>query len=141
MGLLIDFFFLLLVLFLLFFLLLLLAFEFHGSVIDFFLTEEILTSFHLDILYSWLLLRWEGIILLLLDLGFLLLFEFDLFELGQKFVPVLVLQSWVFHKLSLDHELLNVVNGMNIFHSIYHDSSHYLYIFEPTYQTHCSSLN
>jgi hypothetical protein len=62
--------------------LLLFSFSFHRSLLNFFLTEEILTSLHFDIFKSRLLLGREGSIFLLLNCGFLFLLHFNLLEFG-----------------------------------------------------------
>lgn len=84
-------------------LLLSLAFDFHSSLLNFFLTQEVLTSLHLEVLDSRLLLRRERSVLFLFDGCFFLLFHLDLLELGQESIPVLVFEGGVLHQFSLNH--------------------------------------
>lgn len=115
---------LLLLLFLSLLLLLHLSLALHGSFLDFLLAEEVLSGLHLDILDSRLLLRWEGRVFLLLDGGFLFLFHLDLLEFGQESVPIFFLESLVLHEFTLDHELLDVIDRVDVLHGVYHDPPH-----------------
>lgn len=122
-------------------LLLHLSFALHGSLLDFLLTEEVLSGLHLDILDSRLLLGREGRVFLLLDGGFLFLFHLDLLEFWQEPVPIFLLKSLVLHELAFDHEFLDMIDGMDVLHGVYHDSPHDLYVLEATDQTDSSTLH
>jgi hypothetical protein len=133
---------LLLLLFLAAFAFLATTLEVQGAVLFFLLTQKILSSLHLDVLYPWLLFRREGRVLLLGSNRFLLfVFHFDLFEFGQKPVPVLAAELWVFGELTLDHELFDVVDGVDVFHSVDHDTPHHFYVLKPAYEADCTTLH
>ncbi len=97
-----------------------------------FAAEEVLPCFHLQVLFAGLLRRGErGVLVLLLALlGELLALNALLLEMGKEAVPVLVSDLWIFSELSLDHELLNVVDGVDVAHCVLHHPSHYLQILE-----------
>ena len=69
------------------------------------------------------------------------LLGFDLFELGEEPIPVLVLEGRVFHEFPLDHEFFDVVDGVNILHGVDDDPPHDLETLEPPNQTDCPSLH
>ena len=92
------------------------------------LAEEILTCHHLIVLLAQLLLGREGCVgSLLLGCDFLLLsFHILLFKVRQEAVPVLTGQLGVLSQLTLYHQLLNVVNWVNVLHGVEHNSAYSL---------------
>lgn len=55
-------------------------------------------------------------------LGRLLALDILWLELGEKSVPVFLLQCWVLRKLTLDHERFDMVDGMNVLDAVFHNS-------------------
>ena len=83
-------------------------------------TPQILTAVHL----ARLLGGWEGGVLGLLHNGSLLAFDVLLLELRQKAIPVFGGKVGVLCKLSLDHQCLDMVDGMNVFDAVLDYPSH-----------------
>ncbi|QFZ29642.1 hypothetical protein EJF18_60153 [Clavispora lusitaniae] len=88
------------------------------------LTQEVLTTLNSQINLSRSLCWWEWSVnlLLLLD-GSLLTCNVLLLEHGQESRPVLVGQLRVLSQLSLDHQFLDVIDGVHVLHAILHHSS------------------
>lgn len=82
------------------------------------LSQKVLSSFHLNILLSRSRLGWERSILFFLENFLLLFLKLDLFEFWQELIPILLFHIVVFHELSFDHELFDMIDGMDILHSI-----------------------
>mmetsp|Transcript_4236 Transcript_4236/g.16865 ORF Transcript_4236/g.16865 Transcript_4236/m.16865 type:complete len:262 (-) Transcript_4236:586-1371(-) len=81
--------------------------------------------------------RREHLVLLpLADLRGLLALDVLLLELGQEPVPALVRQRGVLRELALDHQLLDVVDGVHVFHAILDDLAHRLQPFPPAHARH-----
>ena len=69
--------------------------------------------------------RRVGRLLLLLQRLFALGQIFVL-KLGQESVPVLIAQLGILHQLTLDHQGLNVVDGVDVVHGVHYNLSHLL---------------
>lgn len=49
-----------------------------------------------------------------------------LFKLGrQKSVPIFFFQLFVLGKFAFDHELFNMINGMDVVHTVEHNTTHF----------------
>ena len=100
--------------------------------------QKVLPQLHLEIDLSRLLLgRERRVHLLLLLGGGLDLFAGDvsLLKRRQEPQPVLGGQLGLLGELSLDHELLDVVDGVDVHHTVLDDASHLLKALERTHGT------
>mmetsp|Transcript_1150 Transcript_1150/g.2073 ORF Transcript_1150/g.2073 Transcript_1150/m.2073 type:complete len:277 (+) Transcript_1150:848-1678(+) len=106
------------------------------------LAQEVFTALYLQVNLAWSLSRREWRVLLLLS-NHLRLLPLDvlLLELREKPIPRLVLQSLVLRQLSLDHQLLNMEDGVNILNAVLHNSPHNLQAFIRTHRRDRVSLN
>ena len=68
-------------------------------------------------------------------------FDVLFLELGKEPVPGLVRQSRVFRQFPLDHQLLDVVNGVHVFHAILNDLPHRFQTLPPTHAAHGVALH
>lgn len=91
--------------------------------------EEILATFNLQINLALFLRRWKWRVGLGRFVGDLVgsapLAQSFLLELGKESVPTFVLQSRVFGQFALDHQFFDVVDGVDVVHAIFDDSSHF----------------
>ncbi len=88
------------------------------------LRQEVLPRLQLQIHLAGLLGGWEGGVLRLLDNDRLLALNILLLKLGQKAFPVFCSQIWILGQLTLDHEGLDVVDGMDILDAVLNNSPH-----------------
>lgn len=106
------------------------------------LAQEVLACFHFYVLLSWggLWGEWRVLFLLHFLLAFFLV-HLHLLEFGEVFVPVLVLHFLILHELTFYHQLLDMVDWMDILHGVHYDPSQYFNVLEATDETYCASLN
>lgn len=71
----------------------------------------------------------------------LFLVQFNLLELGQVFIPILILHFLIFHEFPSDHEFFDVIDRVNILHGINNDPPQNLNILEPSNNTNCATLH
>ena len=62
-------------------------------------------------------------------------------EFGKEPFPVFLFQERVFRQFSLDHELLNVINGVNIFHTVHNNLAELFQPLEGSHRRDRVSLN
>lgn len=129
---------------LLFRLLLLQSVLFFGSLLCLF-RQEVLSTFNLKVNLALLLWwgEWSVEFVGLVD-HFernMSLVQISLLELGKESVPAFTHQGWIFGQLPLDHELLDVVYGVDVVHAVFNDSSHLFQTFVSTHGADSVSLH
>lgn len=103
--------------------------------------EEILATLELQVDLAGLLWWRERRIDLLLR-GFLGLLGLDarFLELRQKTIPRLIGKLWILSKLSLNHQLLDMVNRVNVLHTVKYYPAHFFETLVRTHSAHCIAL-
>lgn len=121
-----------------------LSFELLGVLLALFLVrlEEVLAALQLQIDLARLLRRGKGrVYLLFRRLLWLFRLHTGLLELGQEALPGLVSQLGVLGEFTLDHQLFDMVDGMDVLHAVQHNAAHFFQTLVRAHGTHRIALN
>ena len=104
--------------------------------------EEVFTTFKLKIELARLLRRWKGCVSLLLNrlLGLLCL-DILFLKFRQKSIPRFVGQFWIFGQFALYHELFDVINRVDVFHTVQYNTPYFLQTLICSHCTNSISLH